>query len=76
MLNGEPFCDIGYSTPLGSTPPGPGAETVPYVVTLSDIASFSPSTARQSMEPDGWIIVGLDTNFFVDAAPHVEAGTL
>ncbi|WP_167048161.1 hypothetical protein [Salinibacterium sp. ZJ454] len=76
VLNGEPFCDVGYSTALGSPPPGPGPATAPYVVTVRDIASFRPTSAIQSMEPDGWMVVGLDTNFVAAAAQHVRSGTL
>ncbi|WP_166872382.1 hypothetical protein [Salinibacterium sp. ZJ450] len=76
VLNGEPFCDVGYSTALGSPPPGPGPATAPYVVTVRDIASFRPTSAIQTMEPDGWIVVGLDTNFVAAAAQHVRSGTL
>lgn len=28
------------------------------------------------MEPDGWTIVGLDTNFYLDSGAHLVAGTL
>jgi hypothetical protein len=52
-------------------PPAP-----PTVVTLNDIASFTPAAGGNHMEPNGWIVVGLDTNFYSDATPRVVDGTL
>lgn len=45
-------------------------------VTVRDIASFVPTPGRQVMEPDGWTVAGLDTNFFALTDPHVVGGTL
>lgn len=45
-------------------------------VTLSDIAHFRPSPGRNLMEPDGWMIVGLHTNFYAHASQHVVTGEL
>jgi hypothetical protein len=53
-----------------TNPPAPG------VVTLADIASFRPSAGSDHMEPAGWAVVGLDTNFYSDAARHEVDGTL
>lgn len=58
----EPF------TAYGITDAGP--------VTLSDIASFRPVTGGAGMEPDGWTVTGLDTNFYSAAGPHVVDGEL
>jgi hypothetical protein len=52
-------------------PPAP-----PTVVTLNDIASFTPAAGGNHMEPTRWIVVGLDTNFYSDATPRVVDGTL
>lgn len=54
-----------------STPPTP-----PTAVTLSDIASFAPTVGGNHMEPNGWIVVGLDTNFYSDRSTRVVDGTL
>jgi hypothetical protein len=56
------------------TPP-PGAPGAP-AVTLSDIASFRPTVGTDHMEPNGWTVVGLSTNFYSDAGSHVVDGTL
>jgi hypothetical protein len=69
------------------TPTGPcqgfGAGRDPFTitspalpVTLSDIANFRPSANVAGMEPNGWMIVGLDTNFFADSNRQVVDGVL
>lgn len=45
-------------------------------ITISDIATFIPTPGRQRMEPDGWTVAGLDTNFYAITGPHVVNGTL
>ncbi|MBC7589829.1 MAG: hypothetical protein H7226_02140, partial [Salinibacterium sp.] len=44
----------------------PGAPVIDPVqpITLADIASFRPASGVAAMEPNGWMVVGLDTNFF------------
>jgi hypothetical protein len=50
----------------------PGAEPI----TLTDIASFRPRPGTQYMQPDGWTVPGLDTNFYAVTSVHVVNGTL
>ncbi len=45
-------------------------------VTLRDLASFRPVAGSQHMEPDGWMVVGLDANFYLDSGQHLVVGTL
>jgi hypothetical protein len=45
-------------------------------ITIRDIASFIPTPGRQQMEPDGWTVAGLDTNFYAITQQHVVPGTL
>lgn len=45
-------------------------------VTIRDIASFVPSPGQQRMQPDGWTVAGLPTNFYALTSQHVVAGTL
>ncbi len=54
--------------------PARGVATEP--VTLTDIAAFRPSPGRDSMEPNGWMVVGLDTNFYSTVGVQVQDGTL
>lgn len=53
-------------------PPAPGTPAV----TLSDIATFRPQPGTDHMEPNGWTVAGLDTNFYALAAPQLVPGTL
>lgn len=59
---------------------GPGrSEVVSEVVrpiTLADIAQFRPDPGVDRMEPDGWMVVGLDTNFFASSDVQILDGTL
>jgi len=45
-------------------------------ITIRDIATFIPTPGQQRMEPDGWTVAGLDTNFFALTDPHVVNGIL
>jgi hypothetical protein len=45
-------------------------------ISIRDIAAFVPTPGRQQMEPDGWTVAGLDTNFYAITEPHVVPGTL
>lgn len=45
-------------------------------ITIRDIASFIPTPGRQQMQPDGWTVAGLDTNFYAITQQHVVPGTL
>ena len=53
----------------------PGEPGIP-TITIRDIATFVPTPGRQQMEPDGWAVAGLDTNFYAIAESHVVSGTL
>ncbi|MGO4692166.1 PKD domain-containing protein [Glaciibacter sp. 2TAF33] len=55
----------------------PGTPCDPnLVVSISDVASFKPAVPSQGMEPDGWMVVGLPTNFYAAASVHVRSGLL
>lgn len=53
----------------------PGEPGIPPI-TIRDIATFIPTPGRQQMEPNGWTIAGLDTNFYAITGTHVVNGTL
>jgi len=55
-------------------PSAPAAPTAP--ITLRDIAAFRPDPAVDHMEPNGWTIALLDTNFYATGGAHTKAGTL
>lgn len=45
-------------------------------ITLADLVSFRPDAPRDLMEPDGWMVVGLDTNFYARSSIQVKTGLL
>jgi hypothetical protein len=64
------FCyGQGRGKPVEPTPSIPA-------ITLSDLAVFRPQAAVQFMQPDGWMVVGLPTNFVAVIDRHVVSGTL
>jgi hypothetical protein len=73
----------------GSTPPpssgscigrGPNCGRDEFGVTapltLADIAHFRPNPGIDSMEPNGWMVVGLDTNFYSTGGVQIHEGEL
>jgi hypothetical protein len=50
--------------------------TVTSPVTLADLVNFKPSPGVDRMEPNGWMIVGLDTNFYAVVGSQVKTGVL
>ena len=65
-----PAVDLCWITAAGD----PAVQGGP--VTLADIAAFRPRADVDNMEPQGWTIVGLHTNFFADGGAHIVDGTL
>jgi hypothetical protein len=49
---------------------------MPDSVTVSDLVNFRPVPGVDHMEPNGWVIVGLDTNFYATVQPQVQSGLL
>jgi len=45
-------------------------------ITLRDIAAFRPAPGVQHMEPDGWVVPGLDANFYSVVDQQLVPGTL
>jgi len=69
----------GQPKPGDPAPADSGAvDTVPGTpsVTLRDIALFRPQAATQYMQPDGWMVVGLPTNFYAAIDRHIVSATL
>ena len=69
----RPRCYFRVVNPCGPIRPG---ETAPSPITMSDIARFRPRTPVDAMEPNGWAIIGLDTNFYSTGETEVVDGTL
>lgn len=53
----------------------PGAPGNPGV-NISDLKNFKPVPGTNHMEPNGWMVVGLSTNFYSVVGTEVEHGTL
>jgi hypothetical protein len=51
-------------------------DAAPGTPTLTDIASFRPQVGTANMQPNGWGVVGIHTNFYATGAAHVVTGTL
>ncbi|MEO7123641.1 MAG: hypothetical protein ABI400_11105 [Lacisediminihabitans sp.] len=70
------------TTPRPPDVPGPGDPyyrdpyTVIAPVTISDLVNFKPAPGVDHMEPNGWMIVGLNTNFYATAQSQVQTGVL
>ncbi|TBN57296.1 hypothetical protein EYE40_07735 [Glaciihabitans arcticus] len=45
-------------------------------VTVRDIAAFRPTPEVDHMEPNGWMVVGLDTNFYATGGVRTVSGQL
>ena len=45
-------------------------------VRLSDLVGFRPAPGVDHMEPNGWTIAGLDTNFYATGGAQEQTGTL
>ena len=50
--------------------------TVTPPLSLSDLVNFKPTPGTDHMQPDGWMVVGLDTNFYAASAQQVKTGML
>ena len=57
-------------------PGGGGTTGGTRPITLTDIATFRPTPGVQHMQPDGWTIPGLETNFYAVTGTRVVNGTL
>ncbi|WP_231604983.1 PKD domain-containing protein [Salinibacterium sp. SWN139] len=77
----EPIVNLrcGEGVPLGckviGTPP-PKATDATGPLSITDIAAFRPQPPTAGMQPNQWMIVGLDTNFYANTSAHTVDGTL
>lgn len=62
--------DISIISPVAPAAPGNPA------VTINDLKSFPASPGFDRMEPNGWMIVGLSTNFYSEVGVEIVDGTL
>ena len=62
-----------------TTPPPPPLRdgyTVTAPITIADLVNFTPVAGVDHMEPNGWMVVGLDTNFFATVESGEHTGLL
>jgi hypothetical protein len=64
-----PFARDGFSVSCPLCEPG-------QVVHVSDLANFPAAFPSVSMEPEGWALKGLPTNFVAGASVHERSGML
>jgi hypothetical protein len=60
----------------GWVPIEPTIFSVDETVTVDDLVNFRPDAASLRMEPNGWTVVGLDTNFWIDVTTNTQSGEL
>ncbi|QPZ37797.1 PKD domain-containing protein [Paramicrobacterium chengjingii] len=70
--NGKPKAHLEFPCQFVGTCPDEGSDPI----TIHDLASFTPEQAHVTMEPDGWMIVGLPANFYADADVNTDSGEL
>ena len=60
------------------TPPPPLRDgySVTEPISLADLVNFTPVAGIDHMEPDGWMVVGLDTNFYATVESGIQTGPL
>ncbi len=85
----DPSCAGAVIVPDGAPLPGteaadqqptepapPPAVPDPTTATIDDVAEFAPDPPRVVGEPDGVGVVGMPTNFVVDAIEHTATGDI
>lgn len=85
----DPSCAGAVIVPGGAPLPGteaadqqptepapPPAVPDPTTATIDDVAEFAPDPPRVVGEPDGVGVVGMPTNFVVDAIEHTATGDI
>ncbi len=55
---------------------GQCAAAIPGALSLADVAAFRPQVGANLMQPNGWTVVGLDTNFYSTGGVRVVPGSL
>lgn len=74
VCTGAAYCGGRYA--VNPAPPEEGDEVAAQVVTIADVAQFLPAVATLHAEPDGWAVVGVPANFWVEVDAVTVDGTL
>ena len=79
-LDRQDVCADPRGTRCHGTAPRPSEPVAATVatpsVTLRDLAAFRPAPGTQKMEPNGWVVPGLDANFYAIVDQQLVPGTL
>jgi hypothetical protein len=73
------FCELVLYFGGARCPETPApAPTPPPIspVTLSDLENFIPEQPSLAMQPNGWTVIGVETNFIANTSQHVVGGKL
>lgn len=78
---GDGHCDVRDGITLNpllppADPAATGDADPAAAITITDLARFLPATAALHAEPNGWAVVGVPANFFVEVSPVTVDGTL
>ena len=66
-----------YATVSKPGAPGPrAAGSARPALTFRDLAAFRPAPGHQQMEPNGWVVPGLDANFYAVVDQQLVPGAL
>ena len=66
-----------YATVAKPGAPGPtAAASARPALTFRDLAAFRAAPGRQQMEPNGWVVPGLDANFYAVVDQQLVPGVL
>jgi hypothetical protein len=63
-------------TPPPPPPPLRDGYTFTAPITLADLVNFKPVAGIHHMEPNGWMVIGLDTNFYATVDTAAQTGAL
>ena len=74
-VGGAAFVDENGNLEIGGLQNVEIVEAVP-TVTLADLVNFRATPGVAQMEPTGWMVIGLPTNFWIQTQAQVQSGIL
>lgn len=61
---------------MPATPATPARTTPARTITAQDVAHFLATVGSIRAEPDGWAVVGVPANYWIEVEPFIVDGTL
>ena len=74
-VGGAAFVDENGNLEIGGLQNVEIVEAVP-TITLADLVNFRATPGVAQMEPTGWMVIGLPTNFWIQTQAQVQSGIL